>query len=316
MLQQTQVLRVIPFYQKFLKRFPDVRALASAQERTVRAHWAGLGYYRRARNLHSAAKMVVREFAGRIPEREQDLRRLPGVGRYTAGAIRSIGFNRPAPIVDGNIRRIIHRLFAAEANMPEKDLWQIASHWTPEYHPSRFNQALMDLGALVCTAVQPACDLCPLSGYCRAWERGLQDRIPEARRVRATESVALAVLLVRRRGRLLLVPNPIPFIPGEWAMPVKEIPRGHTPRRAARDLWRRHLCGSAILRLHGSFRHAITHRRILVHLFIAETHTPGMSRRAAEKCQWTHPSAVTDRLTSSLFRKAWAQNLAHRKGST
>jgi A/G-specific adenine glycosylase len=306
MLQQTQVQTVLPFYERFLERFPDIQALAAAQERTVMAHWAGLGYYSRARNLHKAAKMVVEEFAGRIPDTVQELLRLPGVGSYTAGAIRSIGFNRPAAIVDGNVRRLIIRLFGANEDLTERSLWDIASSWTPKRRPSEFNQAVMELGALVCTALQPRCGLCPVSSLCLARRRGIQELIPKPRSTRARESVELAMLLVRRADRILLVRKPIDYIPGDWGVPAKEVPPSGTPRRAARELWKRHLGGSAKLRLQSSFRHAITHRRILAHTFVAESETREDCRSPEERCRWIRASAITGSVTSSLFRKALA----------
>ncbi len=167
MLQQTQVPTVIPYYQKFLKTFPTVRRLAKADLSKVLSIWEGLGYYSRARNLHKASRVILDRFNGKIPDTLDDLLGLPGIGRYTAGAILSIAYNREAAILDGNVKRVLSRLFAVSGNpadsKTEKLLWQISESLVPQGHASSFNQALMDLGAMVCTPKDPQCNrLSPL----------------------------------------------------------------------------------------------------------------------------------------------------------
>jgi A/G-specific adenine glycosylase len=157
MLQQTQAKTVLPYYDRFFKRFPDIQSLARASEQEVLALWAGLGYYGRARNLHRAARQIVDDHGGVFPDKLEEILMLPGIGRYTAGAICSIAFNRPLPIVDGNVRRVIRRLHGIGRRIPESHFWNQASAWVPEGKTSAFNQAVMELGALVCLPHRPLC---------------------------------------------------------------------------------------------------------------------------------------------------------------
>jgi A/G-specific adenine glycosylase len=180
MLQQTRVETVLPYYAKFLARWPDVMSLANARQEEVLSAWAGLGYYARARNLHACAKAVVAEFAGRFPEEEAELRRLPGIGVYTSAAVSAIAFGRKATPVDGNIERVMSRLFAVEEKLPaaKKTLARLAAEMTPAHRAGDFAQALMDLGATICTPKRPACAICPWMDACLARARGDQETFP------------------------------------------------------------------------------------------------------------------------------------------
>ena len=164
MLQQTRVAAVIEHYHEFLKRFPTINKLASAREATVLSAWSGLGYYRRARMMHAAAKVIVREHGGKFPESEIGLRVLPGIGRYTAAAIASIAFNKPLAVVDGNVERVLHRL--SGKRLAGEELWEAANHLLDANRPGDFNQAMMELGAVVCAPRAPACLVCPVSDLC------------------------------------------------------------------------------------------------------------------------------------------------------
>ncbi len=172
MLQQTQVTTVIPYFQKFIKSFPSLKALANADQDDVLAHWSGLGYYARARNLHACAKAIVSKHQGRFPKTVAELAALPGIGRSTAGAILSLAMKLPAPILDGNVKRVLTRYFAI-AGWPGKSdiqqqLWEVSTQYTPTTRTNDFNQAMMDLGATVCTRSKPACTQCPLQTHCQA----------------------------------------------------------------------------------------------------------------------------------------------------
>lgn len=184
MLQQTTVVAVIPYYEKFLVAFPNVEALASAPVEAVIELWAGLGYYRRARNLHAAATRVVEEHGGQFPAELGQLQALPGIGRSTAGAILSIAFDLPAPILDGNVRRVLCRLFALQqpprSAAAEKQLWIWAELLTPTDRPHDYAQAIMDLGATICSPRTPDCSSCPLAGFCQARVLGLEQDLPLA----------------------------------------------------------------------------------------------------------------------------------------
>ena len=196
MLQQTQVKTVLPYFDRFMDRFPDVRALAAASEQEVLGAWSGLGYYRRAKALHRAARTIVQERCGVLPETLEGWLALPGVGRYTAGAILSIAYGKRYPIVDGNVARVLSRLFVVRGDPrsgpSRKALWQKAEEVLPRRSVSDFNQGLMELGALVCTPREPKCLVCPLQVDCEAHRRGLQERLPELPPRKASTSVVLA----------------------------------------------------------------------------------------------------------------------------
>ena len=205
MLQQTQVARVVERYPAFMLRFPNARSLANALEQEVLEEWRGMGYYRRARNLHAAAQMIVRNFGGRVPSKASVLRQLPGVGRYTAGAIASIVFGKPEPIVDGNVMRVLARLYAKEGANGDAAAWtwetadRLVKLAQRSGTPGVFNEAMMELGATVCTPGRPKCETCPLQRFCAARARGLQDEFPIARK-RAKPQAWVHHALVVRRG--------------------------------------------------------------------------------------------------------------------
>lgn len=244
MLQQTQVETVIPYYRRFLRAFPTVRRLARAPLGRVLKLWEGLGYYGRARNLHAAARRVVREHGGRLPRERDALLALPGIGRYTVGAIRSIAFGAPDPVLDGNVIRILARLTACRDD-PRKPasrerLWEVAAKLVPQRRPGDFNQALMELGALVCTPRTPRCDECPLRSRCRAYRLGRPEDFPvRAPRPKVPRREGVAALIVRN-GRVLVVRRPVEgLLGGLWETPWVYRKRGESPpaaaRRAARE---------------------------------------------------------------------------------
>jgi len=226
MLQQTQVATVIPYYERFLERFPDTRSLAVADEEEVLAAWSGLGYYRRARGLHSGARVVVERHDGKLPMTSEALQSIPGIGRYTAGAIASIAFDRAEPILDGNVRRVLSRLFALDAsgvtrNAEDRWLWTIASELVRGRAPGDFNQALMELGAQVCTPRQPRCESCPVARWCHGRLTDRPDAFPVVRAARATETVRVAVAWISRSGRILVErPGPDSPFRGTWDLPA------------------------------------------------------------------------------------------------
>jgi A/G-specific adenine glycosylase len=209
MLQQTQVVSVVPYFERFLARFPTIAALAAAPEQEVLGCWEGLGYYRRARHLHRAARQLVAEHGGRLPNDPDVVGSLPGIGRYTAGAILSIAFDRRAPILEANTIRLYSRLTAFSGDprgtAGRKRLWHVAELLLPRRGTGRFNQALMELGAEVCRMRAPLCGECPVQNFCAAYSRGLVRRIPRAPRRPQVEEVREAAVVVLRRGRFLLV---------------------------------------------------------------------------------------------------------------
>ncbi|MDD4931945.1 MAG: A/G-specific adenine glycosylase [Methylacidiphilaceae bacterium] len=216
MLQQTRVAAVVAYYDRWMERFPDVSALAKASEEEVLRSWEGLGYYARARNLHRIARLLVAEHGGRLPSRVEDLERLPGVGRYTAGAIASLAFGKRSPLVDGNVRRLFHRLFALPAETPADRLWEIAEVLLPSpRHCAAHNSALMEMGRTVCMPRKADCPRCPVSDLCRS--RGGQVSLaPKPSPTRCEESAALIV----QGGRAWLEPSQKGRYRGFWRLPM------------------------------------------------------------------------------------------------
>jgi A/G-specific adenine glycosylase len=218
MLQQTQVVTVIPYFHRFLAAFPTVHALAAAAEQDVLRLWEGLGYYRRARSLHQAARLLVAKHGGHLPDDPDVWQDLPGIGRYTLGAILSQAFDRQLPILEANSLRVLCRLFAVREapreNATQKRLWELAASLLPKQRVGDFNQAMMELGALVCTPVAPVCGRCPLEGRCEAARQGLQDQLPLPGHAKDAEKVHEVAVIVRRGRKVLVAQRPSA---GRWA---------------------------------------------------------------------------------------------------
>ena len=221
MLQQTRVAAVLDHYERFMRRFPTVQTLARARESSVLAAWSGLGYYHRARRMHRAAKVIVRERYGNFPRTAEDWQALPGIGRYTAGAIASIAFGEAAAVVDGNVERVLDRLFGQDGG--REAVWQRARSLLDRQHPGDFNQAMMELGATVCTPRAPQCLLCPLNQWCQSL--GKYKRRAPAPRKRKELCYALAL----RKGSVLLTQRPeeASLMAGLWELPVAPEGRSH-----------------------------------------------------------------------------------------
>jgi A/G-specific adenine glycosylase len=222
MLQQTRVAAVIAHYNRFLKRFPSVHRLAAARESSVLGHWSGLGYYRRARNLHAAAKAVVREHRGVFPRTSAGLQALPGIGRYTAAAIASIAFDEPSAVVDGNVERVISRLWGRTVS--GNRLWEAAAEMLASEHPGEFNQAMMELGATVCAPAEPNCLACPVRSFCRT-----QGRHPARRKATRQVKREIAYALEQDGNSVRLVQRGAsePLMPGMWELPQVDVQTQH-----------------------------------------------------------------------------------------
>jgi A/G-specific adenine glycosylase len=229
MLQQTRVGAVLEHYRRFLQRFPTVQKLAAARESSVLAVWSGLGYYRRARMMHAAAKTIVKKHQGKFPGTLAGLRDLPGIGRYTAAAIASIAFEAPAAVVDGNVGRVLGRVFGT--SLMEKDSWQAAEALLSRARPGDFNQAMMELGATVCRPRQPRCSICPVFELCAT--RGTLDRPGKPTRQNRRE---ICYVLDRRESSIFLVQRPkySSLMPGMWELP--EVPADRATGRASLTL--------------------------------------------------------------------------------
>ena len=262
MLQQTQVATVIPFFLRFMNQFPTLADLAAADPQQVLRLWQGLGYYSRAGNLRKAAQKVLSDFQGQIPQTVVELLTLPGVGRYTAGAVASLAFGRREPILDGNVVRVLCRLDAIEddttsASVKTK-LWIRAEEVLPHQDVGDFNSALMELGATICVPRNPACDTCPVRLHCQAHELGIQDRLPvrAARKARPIER--RWIFCISHGGRFLIEQRPAK---GRWAglWQFITLPAEGTP--AARIISSATGLHIRSLRSMGSFSHTLTHRQ-------------------------------------------------------
>ncbi|MGD0309594.1 MAG: A/G-specific adenine glycosylase, partial [Acidobacteriota bacterium] len=302
MLQQTRVTTALPYFERFLKRFPDVQALAFASEPDILKYWAGLGYYQRARHLRCAARKIVLELGGAFPESLEEIRQLPGVGRYTAAAISSIAFHQPEPVVDGNVRRIIRRLLGV-TDAPEEFFWQQARSWLVEDRASDFNQAFMELGALVCVPSHPHCGSCPVKSLCETGVHGLTPpAMPAA--ARAKETVEVVMLALESSGRIALTRQPgLDFIPGKWGLPLQVLPKGRQPDSAAKSLARSVLGRTPPLHYVRCLRHAITRRHILAHVYEASIEPAMPCFRDGHTFSWIPRATARRLLTSSLFLK-------------
>lgn len=228
MLQQTQVATVIPYYQNFQKSFPTVRHLAKADLSKVLKVWEGLGYYSRARNLRRASQVVLNRFHGIIPNNLNDLLSLPGIGRSTAGAILSFAFHKEAPILDGNAKRVLSRLFAVSGSPGERKteqlLWEISESLIPKGFSNPFNQALMDLGSMLCTSKEPKCDHCPLHHFCKGRASGNPERYPSKRLKRVIPHREAVSAVIKRDGKVLLNQRPPSgLLGGLWEFPNSKI---------------------------------------------------------------------------------------------
>ncbi|MBK8007114.1 MAG: A/G-specific adenine glycosylase [Rhizobiales bacterium] len=317
MLQQTRVETVLPYYAKFLARWPDVMSLANARQEEVLSAWAGLGYYARARNLHACAKAVVAEFEGNFPEGEDELRRLPGIGAYTSAAISAIAFGKKATPVDGNIERVISRLFAVEEKLPaaKKILARLAAEMTPPHRAGDFAQALMDLGATICTPKRPACAICPWLDACTACARGDQETFPRKTEKAEGKLRKGAAFVVLREGiHILLRTRPekgllasMTEVPGsEWSAEYKESTRT-APLAGVK--WRKAI---------GTVRHVFTHFPLELTVYFAGVpeKTP-----APHGMRFVPLDALDDEALPSVMRKVIAHALEFiperkRKGSS
>lgn len=304
MLQQTQVETVRPYYERFMARFPTVEALAHAPLEEVLRLWEGLGYYRRAQALHQAAQRLVADYGGALPADPAALRRLPGIGSYTAGAIASLAFGKRAAAVDGNVRRVVARLLAQGA-LSSAAAEEAVLRLLPEDRPGAFNEALMELGALICRPRAPRCDLCPWRVHCQAYATGDPEAYPQARVARALPHYDVVAAVTRREdGRILVAQRPPEaMLGGLW-----EFPGGKCePGESLLDALRRELQEELAIEVDVGERiavvpHAYTHFRITLHAFMCRLLQGEPRCLACADWRWVTveelralPMAVTDR---------------------
>lgn len=297
MAQQTRISTVRDYYGDFLERFPDPRSLAEAELDEVLKLWEGLGYYARARNLHRAAREVVEEYGGELPRDPAELRSLPGVGPYTAGAVASIAFGEPVPAVDANARRVLSRLHDLES--PGRSGLEARARELLEAAPDaagELNQAVMDFGGEVCTPRDPSCGICPLSDACLALERGTVDRRPPATPRREIPHHDIAVGLVWRDGRLLIARRPPEgLLGGLWEFPGGKVEDGESTEEAVRRELREEMAVEVEVRdLLDRVDHAYSHFRITLHAHHALLREGTPRAATATAWRWVEPSGLED----------------------
>ena len=308
MLQQTRVETVLPYYERFLSAFPDIESLAAADEEDVLRLWAGLGYYARARNLRRAAQIVVRDHGGALPRAADALAELPGVGRYTVGALRSIAFKEPAAIVDGNVRRVLSRLCAAP-RLSDTDAWRLAGELVPARDPDQFNQALMELGATLCTPRKPACPTCPVATVCEGRATGRPEDFPApARKAKPRAVHAFGGVLVRR-GRVLLLRRPSQgLLGGLWEIPnVSDQPASALVGLLRERTGLRTEPGEAL----GEIRHRFSHIDLTLEVLRLDDRGGRLAPRARTDSRFCGADELAELPLSRLMKKALAVSRLH-----
>jgi A/G-specific adenine glycosylase len=302
MLQQTQVATVIPYYERFLENFPTLKSLAMAPEERILALWSGLGYYSRARNLQKGAQYLCDQFRGIFPKDPLVLRTIPGIGPYTAGAISSIAWDLPSPLVDGNVERVFSRYFGWKKPLPDlkKEMWSKADEWVKAAKsPRMLNQALMELGALICVKAKPSCVRCPIRSGCIAYKKDLTDVLPfKKTRPRVKELFWLG-LIHEKSGKYFLKQNR----KGEWWQDLWDFPRLEFESRKEMEKKMRELAGIPLQ----TTKHTVTHHRI--HL-----HPVRVSKVPTKKGRWVTEKALPTLPISSLTRKVYELCIATESG--
>lgn len=311
MLQQTRVETVRPYFERWMSRFPTVGELASASEQDVLQTWEGLGYYSRARNLHKAARMVMDYYGGKIPAERIELETLPGIGRYTAGAIASIAFGKDEPALDGNIRRVLARIYnvteLAQSTKGERLLWDLARRSLPSGRAGDFNQALMDLGASICTPQSPVCRVCPVAACCQAFMAGVQESRPVLQARKATPRYTVTAAVISREDLVLIAQRPSNgLLGGMWEFPGGKVEDGEELADALkREIYEE--LGALVLvgELIGVFKHAYTHFKITLYAYYCSLVKDEPAALEASEIRWVkmpdlgqYPMGKIDRMIS------------------
>jgi A/G-specific adenine glycosylase len=316
MLQQTQVDTVVPYYRRFLVRFPSVEALAAASLEEVLKVWEGMGYYARARHLHQAARQLISSNGGRLPQRFDELRELPGVGTYTAGAIASMAFGQGVAAVDGNARRVLCRVFGIREDVTrsatKRRLEKLAMALLPLDQPGRFNEALIELGATVCTPRGPFCERCPLSGLCQAYVEGEQEALPVRRpRRRVPHYDVAAAVTVRDDGAVLVAQRNVDdMLGGLWEFPGGKCQDGEAlPECLMREMHEELGVEVEVGEQVAVIEHAYTHFRITLHAFWCRVRGGQLRCLDCAAFRWTVPGHL-DQLPMSAVDRRIAQIVA------
>ena len=299
MLQQTRVETVIPYFERWMERFPTIAGLAAASEQEVLSVWEGLGYYSRARNLHKAARIVTDDYGGELPDHPKELRSLPGIGRYTVGAIASMAFGQDAATLDANLRRVFARVFdvalSADSAAGEDILWKLAEAHLPKGRAGDFNQALMDLGATICLSKKPRCLLCPLTDMCQACQLGIQEQRPVLKPKAEIPHYIVCAAVIQRDGKVLLAKRPSKgLLGGLWEFPGGKIEKDETLAECLiREIREELEAGIQVGESFGVYQHAYTHFSITLHAFLCKLSQAEPQPVEAAEIAWVNPGDLS-----------------------
>ena len=306
MLQQTRVDQARPYFERFMASFPTVSVLASEELDAVLKHWEGLGYYSRARNIHAAANIVREHYGGYLPDDPDSLRQLPGIGPYTAGAISSIAFGRPVPAVDGNVVRVLSRLFMVDmdtrSSRDRRDAEPLANRLVDPQRPGDFNQSLMELGATICTPYTPACSRCPVQSSCMAYRSERVDDFPvRVERKRAPIVNHIAALAINGNGKILMVRRPTEgLLGGLWEVPQESLADEARPEEAAVLMMQKYDCTRVRTADLGTVRHAYSHFKVSATVFRIDVDCP---HGDSETRKWMLTEQIDELATTGITKK-------------
>ena len=292
MLQQTQVKTVIPYFERWMKSFPTLKKLAQARETTVLKHWEGLGYYSRARNLRKTAQKILQDYSGKIPDSMAEILKLPGVGRYTAGAVLSIAFGQKVPVLDGNVKRVLSRLFLLRENgatrKSENILWERMENLLPQTGSGNFNQAFMELGATICLPQNPLCLLCPLKQTCQAQKSGTQKLYPPRKPAPPATKINVSAAVIFQRNKVFIQKRMIGgLMGGLWEFPGGKF----EPNETAEQCLHREIREELGVALHVdeklmTLQHSYTQFRVTLHVFLCKIRSGKLTPIQCEEWKW------------------------------
>jgi A/G-specific adenine glycosylase len=299
MLQQTQVATVIDYYNRFLKKFPTAEKLARAKQDTVLKLWEGLGYYSRGRNLHKAAKVIVDKYSGQLPDTIDELQNIPGIGRYTAGAIASIAFGKSAPILDGNVIRILCRIFRIKGNPKDtavkNQLWELAETLVSPTHPGDFNEAMMELGATVCTPANPDCFDCPLQKVCEAFKHDEQEKLPFRQKAKPVPHYTIVVGIVYKDNKILIDKRKQnALLGGLWEFPGGKKQKSESFKTAvAREVKEETGIDIQVGKRLCIVKHVYSHFKITLHAYLCDYVSGTAKPLGCDAVKWIKPAELT-----------------------
>lgn len=320
MLQQTRVDTVIPYFLRWMEHFPDAASLCTATEEEVLKQWEGLGYYSRARNLHKTAKIIVHEYGGEFPSNVEILQTLPGIGRYTAGAVASIALGQDEPVLDGNVRRVLARIFdislPARSSEAEEIFWELAARLIPHGKAGDFNQAMMDLGATICIPRNPNCTECPISNQCEANRLGIQNERPVFSARTPIPHLKVTAGIIQRNGQVFLARRPSKgLLGGMWEFPGGKCEPGEDlPDCLQRELLEELGVTVRVGDAFGVYEHAYTHYRVTLHAFLCSLEKGEPRAIEASEIRWVCPEDLPNLPMGKLDRQISRRIIASMNG--